>query len=110
VLININKRKLEEEMYVAPILGRKNNKKNNKLSKTKYSRPAYLKGCHFDVLQEIPCTDSYIIEVIGKDFVGRKLVSKDQVLGYKRIIWDGVIIEEELLKSLKEKKTEKKKK
>jgi hypothetical protein len=112
VLLNINKRLLEEEMYVKPNLSKRKNKDKNpnwEISR-KYTRPDYLKGYQFTVLHEIPCTDSYIIEVEGKDFKGRKIVSKDHVLGYKRIVWDGVILEQEMIKWNKEKKERNEKK
>jgi len=71
---------------------------------TNYSKPSYLKGYQFTVLKEIPCSDSYIIELIGNKFCGRKIISKEELLGKKRIVWDGVAMEKVIVESLKSKK------
>jgi hypothetical protein len=103
MLINISKRELEEENYVRPTYQSLGKKKNVSLTKSKYNKPSYMKGFQFTVLYEIPCTESYVIEVIGKNFNGRKLVSKEEVLGKKKIHWDGMDMEKVIVESLKNK-------
>jgi hypothetical protein len=99
LLVNIKKRLLEEENYVRPTWASISSKKNNSTKLLK----AYMKRMQFSVLREISCTDSYIIEVLGKNFNGRKLVTKDQVLGLTKIIWDGPVMEKLMVESLKSK-------
>jgi len=70
-----------------------------------YTKPSYLKGYQFEVIKEMPWSDSYVIEINGKDFHGRKVVGRDEVLGKKTIHWDGPDLEKELIANLKAKKS-----
>ena len=69
-----------------------------------YSKPSYLKGFEFEVLKEIPATDTYIIEIKNKDFHSVKVITKEELLGIKRIHFDGIDLEKDRLESLKRKK------
>jgi hypothetical protein len=67
-------------------------------------KPYSLKGYSINVIKEIPCTDTYIVDIKGKNIDARKVVTYDQLQGKETIVFDSLWIEQMTIDMLKNKR------